>query len=136
MKQIVKSCEQCYDEINDIDYWKVVTTKQTMFRCVDQACLVEFNEKLSDIAKDAKKAVGVTKTALWQRYFELKSSFQSVSYTYAGTITRLQGGSYPYVFIDFNELVSMANFLSRDDLYRLLYVGLSRASKKVIVFIK
>ena len=133
---IVKSCEQCYDEINDIDYWKVVTTKDTMFRCVDQACLVEFNEKLSDIAKEAKKAVGTTKTALWQRYFELKSSFQSVSYTYAGTITRLQGGSYPYVFIDFNELISMANFLSRDDLYRLLYVGLSRASKKVIVFIK
>ena len=132
----VKSCEQCYDEINDIDYWKVVTTRDTMFRCVDQACLVEFNEKLSDIAKDAKKAVGATKTALWQRYFELKSSFQSVSYTYAGTITRLQGGSYPYVFIDFNELVSMANFLSRDDLYRLLYVGLSRASKNVIVFIK
>ena len=133
---IVKSCEECYDEINDIDYWKVVTTKDTMFRCVDQACLVEFNEKLSDIAKEAKKAVGVTKTALWQRYFELKSSFHSVSYTYAGTITRLQGGSYPYIFIDFNELVSMANFLSRDDLYRLLYVGLSRASKKVIVFIK
>ena len=66
----------------------------------------------------------------------LKNSFQSVSYVYSGTITKAQGSSIPYVFIDFNELISMANFLSRDDLYRLLYVGLSRASKKVIVFIK
>ena len=133
---IVKSCEECYDDSNEITYWKVVTTKDTMFRCVDNSCLVEFKEKLSDIAKDAKKASGVAKTALWQRYFELKNSFQSVSYIYSGTITKAQGSSIPYVFIDFNELVSMANFLSRDDLFRLLYVGLSRASKKVIVFIK
>lgn len=132
----VKSCEECYDEINGIDYWKVVTTKDTMFRCVDNSCLFEFNEKLSDIAKDAKKATGAVKTALWQRYFELKNSFQSVSYVYSATTTKLQGSSIPYVFIDLNELVSMSNFLSRDDLYRLLYVALSRASKKVIVFIK
>lgn len=132
----VKSCEECYDEINDIDYWKVVTTKDTMFRCVDNSCLVEFNEKLSDIAKDAKKATGAVKTGLWQRYFELKKSFQSVSYVYSATVTKLQGSSIPYVFIDLNELVSMSNFLDRDSLYRLLYVSLSRASKKVIVFIK
>lgn len=133
---VVQSCEELYDNLNDINFWKIVTTKNTMLKCVDTSCLIEFNEKLSDIAKEAKKSVGAVKTALWQRYFELKNTFQSVSYTYASTCTKAQGGSYDYVFLDLNELVSMVNFLDKDDLYRLLYVSLSRASKQVIVFIK
>lgn len=132
----VKSCEECYDNVNDITYWKVITTKDTMFRCVDMSCLVEFKDKLSDIAKDAKKATGAVKTALWQRYFELKNSFQSVSYVYSCTVTKSQGSSIPYVFIDLNELSSLSNFLDNDSLYRLLYVAISRASEKVIFFIK
>jgi exodeoxyribonuclease-5 len=133
---VVKSCELIIDEANDIEYWKVITTEDTLFKVVDYSYKVEFEEKLKEIAKEAKKAQGTTKTMLWERYFSLKNTFQDVVYTYASSIYKSQGGSIDCVFVDFNELTGMVRFLSLDDLYRLSYIFVTRAKQKLTIFIK
>ena len=85
---------------------------------------------------EAKKAVGAVKTALWERYFTLKSAFQDVIPRYSFSVYKSQGSTLKYVYIDINELSSLSGFLSPDELYRLLFVAISRASDKVVFFIK
>ena len=132
----IKSCELVYDEANSLEYWKCVTEEDTMFRVIDRDYKLEFEEKLSDLAKQAKVAQGVVKTALWERYFTLKNAFQDVIPRYSFSIYKSQGSTIKYVYIDINELDSLSRFLTPDELYRLLFVAISRASEKVVFFIK
>ena len=107
-----------------------------MFRVIDRDYKLEFEEKLSDLAKQAKVAQGAVKTALWERYFTLKNSFQDVIPRYSFSVYKSQGSTIKYVYIDINELDSLSRFLTPDELYRLLFVAISRASEKVVFFIK
>lgn len=132
----IKSCELVYDEANSLEYWKCITEEDTMFRVIDRDYKLEFEEKLSDLAKQAKVAQGAVKTALWERYFTLKSAFQDVIPRYSYSIFKSQGSTLKYVYIDINELESLSRFLAPDEIYRLLFVAISRASDKVVFFIK
>ena len=132
----VKSCELVYDENNDIEYWQCITEEDTMFRVIDTSSKPEYDDRLKELAIEAKKAVGAVKTALWERYFALKNSFQDVIPRYSFSTYKSQGSTIKYVYIDINELSSLSGFLSPDELYRLLFVSISRASDKVVFFIK
>ena len=132
----VKSCELVYDENNDIEYWQCITEEDTMFRVIDTSSKPEYDDRLKELAIEAKKAVGAVKTALWERYFTLKNSFQDVIPRYSFSTYKSQGSTIKYVYIDMNELSSLSGFLSPDEIYRLLFVAISRASDKVVFFIK
>lgn len=132
----IKSCELVYDENNDIEYWQCITEEDTMFRVIDTSSKPEYDDRLRELAMEAKKAVGAVKTALWERYFTLKNSFQDVIPRYAYSIFKSQGSTLKYIYIDINELESLSRFLTPDELYRLLFVAISRASDKVVFFIK
>lgn len=132
----IKSCELVYDENNDIEYWQCITEEDTMFRVIDTSSKPEYDDRLRELAIEAKKAVGAVKTALWERYFTLKNSFQDVIPRYSFSVYKSQGSTIKYVYIDINELSSLTGFLSPDEIYRLLFVAISRASVKVVFFIK
>lgn len=133
----IQECEMVEDEQNDLMYWRVLDTGGEVFRVVDRASLPYYEENLKDIAKQAKfeKNSGL-RSELWRRYFELKKAFQKVSYKYACTCNKSQGSSVTDVYIDLNELVQAATYLSMDSVTRLLYVSITRAKEKVIFCIK
>jgi hypothetical protein len=133
----IQECEMVEDEQNDLTYWRVLDTGGEVFRVVDRASLPYYEENLKDIAKQAKfeKNSGL-RSELWRRYFELKKAFQKVSYKYACTCNKSQGSSVTDVYIDLNELVQAATYLSMDSVTRLLYVSITRAKEKVIFCIK
>jgi len=66
----------------------------------------------------------------WKRYLAFKDNVLCLDFKHAMTVHKSQGSTYDYVFLDTQDIYKCAN---RDfDMYlKLLYVGISRASKKV-----
>jgi ATP-dependent exoDNAse (exonuclease V) alpha subunit len=71
---------------------------------------------------------------MWENFFALKEFFADVKYTFASTIHKLQGSTYETVYID---LFALANnkYIEMDQLYRLVYVAMTRASKDIKILI-
>ncbi len=66
----------------------------------------------------------------WKRYLAFKESVLCLDFKHAMTVHKSQGSTYDYVFLDTQDIYKCAN---RDFIMylKLLYVGISRASKKV-----
>lgn len=132
----VKECKMLEDDNNELEYWKVYDTDGLSFITLDKNSKVDFQYELGEIAKEAKRASGSARSALWKQFFDMKAQFQNVAYTYASTITKAQGSSCDEVYVDWNELVSASRFLELEAIYRLAYVAITRARNKAIFFIK
>jgi ATP-dependent exoDNAse (exonuclease V) alpha subunit len=68
----------------------------------------------------------------WEAYQELKGQFLTIKYAYACTIHKSQGSSWDSVYID---LRAMGNKIDSEMKNRLIYVALTRASKRVKVLV-
>lgn len=79
--------------------------------------------------KDYKK-----RKKMWENFFALKEFFADVKYTFASTIHKLQGSTYDTVYIDLFSL-SANTYIDRDQLYRLVYVAMTRAAKDIKILI-
>ncbi|AYA64281.1 ATP-dependent DNA helicase [Alteromonas sp. RKMC-009] len=66
----------------------------------------------------------------WKSYFEIKDFWGDLRPAYASTVHKSQGSTYEKVFIDLTDLGYCQN---PDDVARLLYVAVSRASKEVVM---
>jgi exodeoxyribonuclease-5 len=66
----------------------------------------------------------------WSEYFNVKERWADLRPAYAATVHKSQGSTYEKVFIDLNDIGRCNN---ANDLSRLLYVAVSRASKQVIL---
>jgi ATP-dependent exoDNAse (exonuclease V) alpha subunit len=67
----------------------------------------------------------------WVDYFQCKEAFADVRPAYASTIHKSQGSTYEKVFIDLED-IGRCN--KPDDVARLLYVAVTRASKEVVFY--
>ena len=67
----------------------------------------------------------------WKDYFHIKDTWADLRSLHACTVHKSQGSTYETVFIDLDD-ISRCNIWS--DVARMLYVGISRASEKVIVY--
>jgi len=71
----------------------------------------------------------------FQLFFNLRKLFANVKYSYANTFHKLQGSSYKHVGIDIRNIER--NKHKSDDLndtiFRLLYVGVTRASETLFI---
>ncbi len=67
----------------------------------------------------------------WVNYFYLKNNFMDLRYSDASTIHKAQGSSFDTVFIDLSDLSTCTR---SDMVLRLLYVGFTRARKKVFLY--
>ncbi|WP_269519515.1 ATP-dependent DNA helicase [Alteromonas sp. BMJM2] len=66
----------------------------------------------------------------WKQYFHVKDQWGDLRPVYSSTVHKSQGSTYDKVFIDLSDIGSCKN---PDDVARLLYVAVSRASTEVIM---
>jgi len=67
----------------------------------------------------------------WHEYFEIKEEWLDLRPTYASTVHKSQGSTYKTVFID---LLDIGKCFIPTDVARMLYVALSRAKQKVVLY--
>ncbi len=128
-----------FSDILGIEYWECKDENggeyQEVFRVVDPQSVSLFNDKLDQMANIAKKEQNRQKRKeMWQKFFDLKAFFADVKYTFSSTIHKLQGSTYETVYIDLFSLTGNI-YVDKNDLYRLLYVALTRASKDIKILI-
>lgn len=67
----------------------------------------------------------------WKAFYYLKNTFPDLRQRDAATVYKAQGSTYESVFMDLTNIGSATNV---DQLSRMLYVGASRASKRLFLF--
>lgn len=67
----------------------------------------------------------------WDRYFWLKNTFPDFRPKDAATVYKAQGSTYHTVFLD---LANIGTCKHNDQLARMLYVGASRATQRVVLY--
>ena len=113
-----------------LDCWQVMVTdehggKHELF-CLDDGQKGEFLRKLRK-ARDRGKAGGG-----WKPYYDLKEGFARVRPGWATTIHKSQGSTYDHVYLIQTNVLSTAGY-DHELCAMLLYVGYSRARKKLIL---
>ena len=71
----------------------------------------------------------------WKEYYSTKERFAIVHHLYASTIHSLQGSTITEVYADISDMRNIINNGSINDFLRILYVGISRATSTVHLFI-
>lgn len=69
--------------------------------------------------------------SLWKKFFEIKENWFDLRAVYSSSIHKSQGSTYDTVFLD---LADIGRNWNATDVARLLYVGITRASKKVVCY--
>ena len=133
---IINKAELLFDEELEIYYWEclpVGRSSLSSFKLVDPNSMTKFNEILNDYAYFAKIRNYPFNIQWWDKYFKLRDSFSDVQYTFASTIHKLQGSTYETLYFDLASLLNNRQ-ISRDFLYRLVYVAITRCKKCVKIF--
>jgi len=126
-------------DVLGIEYWECKDagdpSSQEIIRIVDPLSIKVFNDRLELMAKMARKEKDYKKRKkMWEKFFAVKGFFADVKYTYAATIHKLQGSTYETVYIDLFALANNKR-INMDQLYRLVYVAMTRASKDIKILI-
>lgn len=90
----------------------------------------KFNDILNDYACFARTSNYPYNSEWWYKYFKLRDTFSDIQYVFASTIHKLQGSTYETAYIDLSSLIDNRN-ISKDLLFRLVYVAITRAKKCV-----
>ena len=81
----------------------------------------EVKDLLNKLAKDKD----------WKKFFEIKENWLDLRAAYASSIHKSQGSTYDTVFLDLTDIGKNWN---ANDVARLMYVGITRAAKKVVCY--
>lgn len=94
------------------------------------AMIEEFRRELEKDAEDEKNEK--LKRIKWARHWSFMKQWYEIESVYSSTLHSAQGRSIDVVLIDYNDLQYLSSYDAQ--LYwRLLYVGVSRAKKKLII---
>ena len=128
----IEKAELIFDEKLRFYYWDCLATGRPLssFRVVDPYSMEKCNEILNDYAYFARTSNYPENLNWWDKYFKLRDSFSDVQYTFASTIHKLQGSTYETLYFDLASLLNNRQ-ISRDFLYRLVYVAVTRCKKKI-----
>lgn len=95
----------------------------------------EFKNHLKYLAREAKKAskVGDTSVAskLWRTFYELQESIGDLRPIFSSTTHKAQGSTYRNVYIDLPDIGRNNKW---NEVARILYVAITRASEKVFLY--
>lgn len=133
---LLKTAEKSYDEELGIWYWDCLDDDFKEIKIVDENSMPKYNEQLNKIMKVAKTKKGDERKSAWKNYYSIVDQYCKVAYTYASTIHKTQGSSYPVVFADLRGIVKLYNdgdIAKKELAYRLTYVAITRASHDVHV---
>lgn len=126
----IEKAELIFDEKLRFYYWDCLATGRPLssFRVIDPYSMEKFNDILNEYAYFAKNRKFPSNMEWWEKFFNLRDSFAAIQYTFACTIHKLQGSTYETVYIDVASLIENRQ-ISKNLLYRLLYVSITRAKK-------
>lgn len=98
--------------------------------------VIELNNAYSSFMpkdySDAKKLLKqLAKDKEWKKFFEIKENWLDLRAVYASSIHKAQGSTYDTVFLDLADIGTNWNAV---DVARLLYVGITRAAKRVVCY--
>lgn len=94
----------------------------------------DYIANFSQMYKDLKSSKLTTEKE-WEKYYDAKLEFlPPIDYSYSLTVYRSQGSTYHSVFLDTNDISSVAINHPDVDLERVLYTAISRASDRLFVY--
>lgn len=130
------SAEKMLDETTYCWYWDCVDEDNLPFKVLDPISVQKYEKYLKSIADSANKASkGYEKKQLWQKYYQDKGTYQSIKYSFASTVHKLQGSTFETAYIDMREMKKFYEFQEPDFIYRLMYVAVTRASIDIKVLL-
>jgi exodeoxyribonuclease-5 len=129
----IQSCVKIKDSKYDVYYWQVQDTDFVRYKILDIEYQEKLNNTLNSIASQANESQGQVRRKLWGQYYALKNRYANVKYNYASTLHRLQGTTVTNIYLDFSDLHN--DFYDVDTVFRLAYVGITRARKNAIILI-
>lgn len=131
----IHNAELNYDKIHCLKVWNCSVldkSKIKSFNVLTNNSINIFQNILKEYKTFAKKEAYPNNIWYWKRYFKLKDAYANVQYIFASTIHKLQGSTYDTVYIDLS-FMNNCN-ISKDLLYRLIYVAITRARKNIKIF--
>lgn len=133
-KEIEEGLEINYHIVTDYDEGD---NKPRICKVVADSSMNDWYSYLDEISEDAKNASGKEKRALWEKYFTMREVFNDVKYAYACTAHKSQGSNYKNVYVDVRRILKALSYKGTkpEFVYRLVYVALSRASKKLFMLV-
>jgi tRNA A37 threonylcarbamoyladenosine biosynthesis protein TsaE len=136
----VYSPMQEYHNILKLNYWSFSPKEDgdgLIIKVLDNDSLGEYNALLDKISKRAKQLKFESKHKeakdMWDKYWEVKSLFVDIKYNFAHTIHKLQGSTYDDVYLNLKETIE--NSTDLENLFRLVYVALTRARHDVYLLV-
>ena len=129
------SCEKEFDDELSCWYWKCIDEDNLKFKVIDPISKVLFDKNLAKIADVAMKTDKFARKQLWEKYYQIKGSYQNIKYGFASTVHKLQGSTYEHCYIDMREMRKFYEFQDKEFIYRLLYVAVTRASKDIKILV-
>ena len=109
--------------INDTEIYRVHTDDEKDY-------IANFSQMYKDL-----KSSKLTTEKEWEKYYDAKLEFlPPIDYSYSLTVHCSQGSTYHSVFLDMNDISSVAYNHSDVDLERVLYTGISRASDRLFCY--
>ena len=126
-----------YNKELDVYYWSFNPNDYDFeVHIIAKESINTFNNKLNEIANKAKtlKRDKYFKECsdMWDLFWKIKNQFAEVKHTYSSTIHKLQGSTYNNVYLNLPEIFT--NCRNKEDLFRLVYVAVTRARSNLIVF--
>ena len=76
------------------------------------------------------RSIDAERRDAWKLFFVIKNEFADVRAVHANTVHKSQGSTYDTVFIDVDDISKNTN---RNEVARLMYVAITRASRKVFI---
>lgn len=128
---ILEKVKLIMDVMNGLMYWRCYANEKPI-NILDPQSYPAYQEKLKTRLDFAKKAKSLDKRKAWQEYFKLKGRYANVKYSFASTIHKLQGSTYQDMYFDMRDLEYFYS-KDRDNILRLIYVAITRASNHLYI---
>lgn len=136
----VASCKKMYDQKHSVSYWNVIDEDGQPFPVLDFNDAPKYNESLQRVADMASRTKDrKERNQKWAQYFALKNKYANVRYNFSSTLHRLQGSTVDTIYLDLTDVDNRDYFgeyvFDRDTIFRLIYVGITRARFNVMVLL-
>ncbi len=115
-------------KINKIEPTRIINNIAGNFISFNKHYRAFLPEAYSDVIALLKK---LARNKDWKKFFKIKETWLDLRPTYASTVHKTQGNTYDTVFID---LVNIGTCNIASDVARLVYVAITRAAKRVVIY--
>ena len=124
------------DVIGEVEYYYCKDTEQRTIIILSENSEIRLKYILDTLKENALAAdSSYERKQLFRLFFNLRKLFANVKYSYSNTFHKLQGSTYKHVGIDIRSIENNSGKPKdlQDTIFRLLYVGITRASDTLFI---